>query len=188
MNEAKDKTYPNVHSAVLDTLFVLNGKWKLVILAVLVLDGKRRFTDLEIELGLSRTNLSRELKELETKGLVHRQTYNAKHARVEYSSTPYSDSLKEMLSAIARWGENQTERLAEADTSWTADHSEELSVQSRQKIKKVKKLHASGVGVSEIRRTLSIENNTTVYKYIRYNFGSASKGKTNNDDERQTGS
>jgi len=41
-----------------------------------------------------------------------------------------------------------------------------LSAKSERKMKAVKKLYASQVNISEIRKTLDIASNATVYKYI----------------------
>jgi DNA-binding HxlR family transcriptional regulator len=55
----------NVHSAIQDTLYVVNGKWKLVILSILVNNGTKRFGELSRESGISPRILSKELNELE---------------------------------------------------------------------------------------------------------------------------
>lgn len=64
-----------------------------------------------------------------------------------------------------------------------------LSSESERKMKAVKKLYASQVSISEIRKTLDIASNATVYKYIHYKPVSASEkgidkgnaGKTNQE-------
>lgn len=48
-----------------------------------------------------------------------------------------------------------------------------LSAESERKMKVVKKLYASQVSISEIRKTLDIASNATVYKYIHYKPGAA---------------
>lgn len=110
----KDKTEAmckNVHSAIQDTLYVVNGKWKLVILSILVNNGKRRFGELSRESGISPRILSKELHELEMNQLVTRRVCNTKPVTVEYSSTPYSDTLREVIDAMIRWGENHRKRI-----------------------------------------------------------------------------
>ncbi len=57
-----------------------------------------------------------------------------------------------------------------------------LSAESERKMKAVKKLYASQVSISEIRKTLDITSNATVYKYIHYKPDSVSEkgsGKSN---------
>ncbi len=49
--------------AIRDTLDIVGGKWKLVLLVVLR-DGKRRFRELSREAGISPRILSKELQEL----------------------------------------------------------------------------------------------------------------------------
>jgi DNA invertase Pin-like site-specific DNA recombinase len=53
-----------------------------------------------------------------------------------------------------------------------------LSAESERKMKAVKKLYASQVSISEIRKTLDIASNATVYKYIHYKPSAASKKGT----------
>jgi len=101
----------NVHSAIQDTLYVVNGKWKLVILSILVNNGTRRFGELARESGISPRILSKELHELEINELVERQVCNTKPVTVEYSATPYADTLKEVIDAMIRWGENHRRKI-----------------------------------------------------------------------------
>lgn len=45
-------------------------------------------------------------------------------------------------------------------------------------MKAVKKLYASQVSISEIRKTLDIASNATIYKYIHYKPGTAGEKGT----------
>lgn len=59
------------HQAVRDTLDVISGKWKLVILAAL-LQRAYRFKELSREIGISPRILSKELQDMEQHRLVKR--------------------------------------------------------------------------------------------------------------------
>lgn len=96
--------------AVRDTLDVVGGKWKLVLLTILM-HGKRRFRELSREAGISPRILSKELHELEMNGLVSRTVLDTKPISVEYALTPYSESLKEVLGALERWGQEHRKRM-----------------------------------------------------------------------------
>ena len=89
--------------AIRDTLDVVGGKWKLVLLTIL-LTGKRRFRELSREAGISPRILSKELQELEMNGLVTRTVLDTKPVTVEYALTPYSETLQEVLESMHRWG------------------------------------------------------------------------------------
>jgi len=111
MKDRPENECNNVHSAIQDTLYVVNGKWKLVILSILVNNGTKRFGELARESGISPRILSKELHELELNQLVSREVCNTKPVTVEYSSTPYSETLKEVLDAMIRWGQNHRKKI-----------------------------------------------------------------------------
>ncbi|KQS45872.1 MAG: helix-turn-helix transcriptional regulator [Flavobacterium lindanitolerans] len=89
--------------AIRDTLDVVGGKWKLVLLSVLR-NGKRGFNELSREAGISPRILSKELQELEMNGLVSREVCNTKPVTVQYALTEYSKTLEEVLIAMEKWG------------------------------------------------------------------------------------
>ena len=91
------------HQAVRDTLDVISGKWKLVILSVL-LERKRRFKELSREIGISPRILSKELQELEVNQLVKRTVCDTRPITVEYESTPHSQTLLHVVRAMSEWG------------------------------------------------------------------------------------
>jgi DNA-binding HxlR family transcriptional regulator len=111
MKNKADASCQNVHTAIQDTLYVVNGKWKLVILSILVNNGTRRFGELSRESGISPRILSKELHELEINQLVSRTVCNTKPVTVEYTATPYAETLKEVLDAMIRWGENHRKKI-----------------------------------------------------------------------------
>lgn len=96
--------------AMRDTLDVVGGKWKLVIITILR-SGKMKFKELSREAGITPRILSKELKELEAHGLVHRKVCDTRPITVEYSLTPYSATLEEVILAMHAWGMRHRKRI-----------------------------------------------------------------------------
>ena len=111
MKDQSDIACEHVHSAIQDTLYVVNGKWKLLILSILVNSGTKRFGELSRESGISPRILSKELQELEINQLVTRKVCDTKPVTVEYSATTYAGTLKEVIDAMIRWGENHRKKI-----------------------------------------------------------------------------
>ena len=60
--------------------------------------------------------LTGQLRDMEEKGLVHREVYAEVPPRVEYSLTDLGRSLKPILDAMWNWGQNyQAQNAAPAD-------------------------------------------------------------------------
>ena len=91
------------HRAVRDTLDVVSGKWKLVILAVL-LEEKQRFKELSRKIGISPRILSKELHELELNQLVRRTVCDTRPVTVEYAATEHAHTLGGVVRAMHQWG------------------------------------------------------------------------------------
>ncbi|MCM4154313.1 transcriptional regulator [Arenibacter sp. N53] len=96
--------------AIKDTLDVVGGKWKLVIISILRF-GKMRFKELSREAGITPRVLSKELKELEMNGLVSRTVCDTRPVTVEYALTPYSKGLEELIDAMHQWGVSHRQRV-----------------------------------------------------------------------------
>jgi DNA-binding HxlR family transcriptional regulator len=103
----------DAHLAVQDTLYVVGGKWKMVILSILVRFGTKRFGELVRHTGISARILSKELNEMEQNKLVSRKVCDTKPVTVEYSATPYSRSLLEVIDAMIKWGKNHKKKIRE---------------------------------------------------------------------------
>ena len=97
--------------AIHDTLYVLGGKWKLPILMTLAA-GPQRFRELQKALEyITPKVLSKELKDLELNEFVSRTVHPTTPVTVEYSLTPYSNSLHPVLVALRDWGFAHRQRL-----------------------------------------------------------------------------
>lgn len=90
--------------AINDTMNVLNGKWKLPIIGLLMF-GKKRYKELEREVkNITPRMLSKELKELELNGIVVRKVFDSIPVKVEYELTPSGYKLRSVLDAMIDWG------------------------------------------------------------------------------------
>ena len=91
------------------TLALIGDKWKVLILRDL-LPGTKRFGELKRSIGsVSQKVLTAQLRDMESKGLVHREVYPEVPPRVEYSLTHLGRSLAPILDAMRNWGETYQE-------------------------------------------------------------------------------
>ncbi len=98
------------------TLSVLGGRWKPIILFILIKNQSIRFNDLQKKIpAVSQKVLSTQLKELEKDGIVDRKAYSEMPPRVEYSLSEYGHSLEELLYAMHHWGEKHKILLADKE-------------------------------------------------------------------------
>lgn len=96
-----------------DTLYVINGKWKLPIL-VAVHEGNSRFRDIQRSVsGITSKVLSKELKELELNKLIVRKVYDSSPPAVEYTVSNYCDSLQNVVTGLIDWGKHHREKIRE---------------------------------------------------------------------------
>ncbi|MCH3914893.1 MAG: helix-turn-helix transcriptional regulator [Acidaminococcaceae bacterium] len=88
------------------TLILISNKWKVLILRDL-LPGTKRFGELKKAIGfVSQKVLTAQLREMERSGLLSRKVYAEVPPRVEYTLTKLGYSLKPILDAMWKWGEN----------------------------------------------------------------------------------
>ncbi|BAO77021.1 winged helix-turn-helix transcriptional regulator [Winogradskyella sp. PG-2] len=105
------KSYPCCTSV---TMGIIGGKWKTVILAYLM-DGPLRYSELRKKAGsVTERTLSLQLKSLEEDGIVKRKVYTTKPPlKVEYSLTPFGETLIPLIKSIIEWGEYVVEEYGE---------------------------------------------------------------------------
>ena len=85
---------------------VLSGKWKILILWYVAFYRVQRFGALLRRLdGITQSTLTRQLRELEADGFLHREVYPEVPPRVEYTLTETGYSLRPILDAMWDWGE-----------------------------------------------------------------------------------
>lgn len=83
---------------------VLGGSWKMTIVKHLT-GATLRFGELARAVGdVSARMLTRQLRELETDGIVHREVYAEVPPRVEYSLTELGATLAPLVAMLDDWG------------------------------------------------------------------------------------
>jgi len=98
--------------SVADTLELLSGKWKLLILTLLHSESPLRFGEMERAIGnITPRMLSKELKELEQNELVERRVYATMPVSVDYRLTDYGRSLGSVMNALGDWGRSHRQRI-----------------------------------------------------------------------------
>jgi DNA-binding HxlR family transcriptional regulator len=87
-------------------LDIVGDRWTLLILRDLLLDGPRRFQDLQHSLlGIGPSTLSHRLKALLDNGIIERRLYAQHPPRGEYLLTEKGRSLRPVLKSLRDWGE-----------------------------------------------------------------------------------
>ena len=92
-------------TATCETLRVLEGKWKIVIIVQLfAAKAPVRFSELEKRVvGVNQKMLIQQLKELEKDGIVTRTVYPQVPPRVEYALSEIGLALGPSLEALVDW-------------------------------------------------------------------------------------
>ena len=90
---------------------VLSGKWKILILWYVAFYQVQRFGELRRRLeGITQSTLTRQLRELEEDGFLHREVFGEVPPRVEYTLTPLGESFAPLLHTMLEWSrENLTQ-------------------------------------------------------------------------------
>ena len=113
VTERNHETCSGIIQPVQDTLYVLNGKWKLPIVISLSF-GSKRFGEMSKEIPkITDRMLSKELRELEMNQLVKRTVYDAIPVVIEYSLTDYGKTLEPVFNALYTWGVKHREKIKE---------------------------------------------------------------------------
>lgn len=85
---------------------VIGGKWKILILWYVAFYRVQRFGELMRRLdGITQSTLTKQLRELEQDGFLHREIYREIPPRVEYSLTKLGESFLPVLKAMMAWSE-----------------------------------------------------------------------------------
>lgn len=84
----------------------IGGKWKGVALYHL-LDGPKRYNELKRDVGsVTQRMLTKQLRELESDGLIVRKVFPVVPPHVEYSLSERGRTLEPILLALRDWGED----------------------------------------------------------------------------------
>lgn len=89
-------------------------KWGLLVIYVLTLHDKARFTDIMKEIpDISARMLSATLNTLVTDGLVERRKFNTVPPKVEYSLSPIGRSFIPYFESMVGWAKENTDAIME---------------------------------------------------------------------------
>ena len=98
------------------TTRVMGGKWKARIVWALVRNDNLRFSELRRACPpISDRILSKELKELESCGLISRKEYPVVPPHTEYTLTSLGRTLEPVMAAMADWGQKHRSTILETE-------------------------------------------------------------------------
>lgn len=96
---------PRIDCALDAAMTVIEGRWKAPILCKLSVKGTLRFNQLMRELeAVSPRILTKQLREMESDGLIIRAAKDGTHMCVEYSISERGKTLIPALRVLAAWG------------------------------------------------------------------------------------
>ena len=85
---------------------VIGGKWKILILWYIYFYKVQRFGELRRRLdGITQSTLTKQLRELEEDGFLHREVYKEIPPKVEYALTALGESFIPVLQTMMTWSE-----------------------------------------------------------------------------------
>ena len=95
-----------------NALAVIGGKWKPIITYYL-LASVRRFGELRKFIPeATQKMLTQQLRELERDGIIARKIFQQVPPKVEYSLTPYGQTLRPLMTELCHWGKKHRARTA----------------------------------------------------------------------------
>ncbi len=103
--------YSKELQAIQDAMEVIQGRWKMPIIALLC-NGEFRYS--ELEKGLPKITprmLSKELKDLEINELIQRKVYDTIPVKVTYRLADYGYTLVPLIIELTNWGNQHREYL-----------------------------------------------------------------------------
>ena len=98
------------------TTRIMGGRWKARLIWALIRHEPLRFSELRRACPpVSDRILSKELKELESWGLLSRREYPVVPPKTEYSLTPRGRTLVPLMDAMAQWGLKHRREITEPE-------------------------------------------------------------------------
>lgn len=100
-----DKKYDTADECPI-TIFMdkIGGKWKPIIIWLLLKNGTMRFSDLDKAIdGITQKMLSQQLKDLESEGIINRISYPVIPPKVEYNLTEKGKTLSDLFENMLQW-------------------------------------------------------------------------------------
>ncbi len=85
---------------------MISGKWKILILWYVSFYKVQRFGELMRRLdGITQSTLTKQLRELESDGFLHREIYKEIPPKVEYSLAEFGESFIPVFQTMMTWSE-----------------------------------------------------------------------------------
>lgn len=107
-SKREELTPTTAAQSVEQTLKIVEGRWKLVILFHLFGGKVLRFSDLERAIpAVSQKMLIQQLRQMEKDGIVRRIVHHQVPPKVEYCLTDWGQALCPALDAILTWAEQR---------------------------------------------------------------------------------
>lgn len=87
-----------------ETLAIIDGKWSIKILTLLMYEDMLRFGELrKLIPDVTQRMLTHKLRELESHNVIERKVYAVVPPKVEYRLTELGRSLKPVLDSLSEW-------------------------------------------------------------------------------------
>jgi DNA-binding HxlR family transcriptional regulator len=97
---------------IMDAMDLLSGRWKIIIMTSLYINGKMRFNELKRSIPrVTGRTLSKDLKYLAENEIVRRTIKDTYPITVEYELTEYGQTLDTVFVALTEWGRNHRKRI-----------------------------------------------------------------------------
>src|SRR3954447_1801807 len=96
--------YPDQLCSIANSLEVIGERWSLLIVRD-VMNGNRRFGEMQASLGIARNVLSARLQRLVEEDILERRAYSESPPRYEYFLTQKGLDLWPALIALLHWGD-----------------------------------------------------------------------------------
>ena len=85
---------------------IIGGKWKPIIIFRLGDEGTLRFSEIKRSIpNITQKMLTKQLRELEADGIVHREVYPQVPPKVEYSLTEIGKTVMPEIRSLCDWGD-----------------------------------------------------------------------------------